>query len=277
VLAAYEEICLNMYQILERDYQDGIHWFSNWNNLVRIEDYQSFDLQIPIIIGADLLRLEVRQLLNRRCNGIYIARGYLGNHMYKTRQLWRYAVNGWANTKLLKIPYSRWNLMGLERHPWKVNEVKNVLIAPSKMTQPLWDPIQGWGWAEHMATQFPGADVKIRYKKGKSGLRWKSLFKDLDWADLVVAQGSAITAEAFWYGKKVLSTAPCITWAAQKNTLEDWQNPQEPKLRDLWHEHLAWSQFRNEEWESGEAVELIEKYLGPIDQYGFDHFYNFSK
>ena len=127
-----------------------------------------------------------------------------------------------------------------------------------------------------MAAQFPGAEVKIRYKIKKSGLRWATLFEDLDWADLVVAQGSAITAEAFWYGKKVISTHPCITWAAQQNTLEDWQDPKEPELRDVWHEHLAWSQFRNEEWESGEALNLIEKYFKDIVNYKTNYNYSFK-
>jgi len=265
-----------MLQILEKDYQEGIRWFENWNGLNRVDSHESVNANVPIIIGADLLRPEVRNFLNLNQPGIYIARGYLGNHIRKTRWWWRYSINSWANTKILDIPYSRWDLLNLERHPWKVKEVKRVLIAPSKMTQPIWDPSSGWGWAEYMSTRFPGADVKIRYKKGKSGLRWESLFKDLDWADLVVAQGSAITAEAFWYGKKVISLGPCTTWAAEKNTLKDWKNPKEPELRDSWHEHLAWSQFTEEEWKSQEALQLIEKYIGSILDYGIRHNYKFN-
>ncbi len=263
------------YQVLEKDYSES-PWYKNWKDLIVVDDVLNLNSNIPIIIGSDLQRSEVRKFLNNNQPGIYISRGYVGNHMYKTRQLWRYSVNGWANTKLLDVPYSRWDVMKLERHPWKVKEVKRVLIAPSRMTQPIWDPVLGWDWAEHMAKQFPGAEVKIRYKIKKSGPRWATLFEDLDWADLVVAQGSAITAEAFWYGKKVISTHPCITWAAQQNTLEDWQNPNEPKLRDAWHEHLAWSQFRNEEWISGDAIKLIEEYVGPVIDYKSGHTYNLT-
>ncbi len=275
MLATHEKIYKMTYQVLAKDYSETL-WYKNWKDLIVVDDVSNLDPNVPIIIGSDLQRSEVRGFLNNNQPGIYIARGYVGNHMYKTRQLWRYSVNGWANTKLLDVPYSRWDVMKLERHPWKVKEVKNVLIAPSKMTQPIWDPTLGWNWAEHMAKQFPGAEVKIRYKVKKSGPRWATLFEDLDWADLVVAQGSAITAEAFWYGKKVISTHPCITWAAQKNTLEDWKNPKEPELRDAWHEHLAWSQFRNEEWESGEVLNLIEKYFKNIVNYKSDYTYNFK-
>jgi len=265
-----------MYQILFKDYEQGHSWFDNWKNLRILDSYEYVDRSKPLIIGSDLLRREVRHSLNTHQPAIYIARGYVGNHMYKKRQLWRYSVNGWANTKLLDVPYSRWDVMNLERHPWKVKEVKNVLIAPSKMTMPIWDPEFGWNWADDMSKKFPGAETRIRYKRGKSGLRWATLFEDLDWADLVVAQGSAITAEAFWYGKKVISTHPCITWAAQKNTLDDWQDPTEPTFRDLWHEHLAWCQFTSAEWESGEVLDLIEKYTGNPLEYIVNYPYDFK-
>jgi hypothetical protein len=266
-----------MYQVLRSEYTEN-SWFSNWDpeKLIIRETPEEVTADIPVIAGGDVQRRYIREWFNKNQPAIYIARGYLGNHIYKTRQLWRYAVNGWANTKLLDIPHSRWGVMNLERHPWKVKKVKRVLIAPSKMTQPIWDPSIGWDWAEHMSQQFPGAEVKIRYKIKKSGIRWSTLWPDLDWADLVVAQGSAITAEAFWYGKKVISTHPCSTWAAGQNTLEDWQNPNEPELRDAWHEHLAWSQFLIGEWQSGEAINLIEKYIGQVMEYKSEHTYNFN-
>ena len=264
-----------MYQILEKDYIE-FPWYKNWTNIIVVNDISKIDKTIPIIVGSDVQKTEIRNFLNNNQPAIYIGRGYVGNHLYKTRQLWRYSVNGWANTKLLNIPHSRWDVMKLERHPWKVKEVKRILIAPSKMTQPIWDPKTGHNWAEHMATKFPGAEVKIRYKIKKAGFRWATLWDDLDWADLVVAQGSAITAEAFWYGKKVISTHPCITWAAEKTTLDDWQNPKEPELRDAWHEHLAWSQFRNNEWESGEALNLIDSYIGSVKEYKSEYNYNFK-
>lgn len=265
-----------MYQILEHDYQNGIRFFKNWNNIKIVPPNSNIENSIPIIIGSDVQNKFVRKLMNDNFPAIYIGRGYLGNHNYKTRKFWRYSVNGWANTKLLDVPYSRWNSMNLERHPWKVKKIENVLIAPSKATQKIWDPDLPQPWYEYMSTKFPGANIKIRYKPRKSGLRWGSLFQDLDWADLVVAQGSAITTEAFWYGKKVISTHPCPTWAAEKTTLEDWKNPEEPKLRDAWHEHIAWCQFRNDEWESGEAIDMIEQYIGPINLYQSSYNYKFK-
>jgi hypothetical protein len=130
-------------------------------------------------------------------------------------------------------------------------------------------------WAEGLAAQFPGANVGIRYKAKKSWQRWQTLWADFDWADLVVAQSSAITCEAFWYGKKVISTEPCPTWAAERTMLDDWQNPTEPVLRDAWHEHLAWSQYTHEEWASGQALRLIDQYMGSAHDYDPEFKYNF--
>jgi hypothetical protein len=127
-----------------------------------------------------------------------------------------------------------------------------------------------------MLDKFPGAEVRIRRKGETPGLRWETLWNDLDWADLVVSQSSAITVEAFWYGKKVISTEPCLTWLAGKNTLEDWKNPEEPIGRDMWHEHVAWNQFTTDEWTSGQAWSLMNMYLGDIRAYPSGHNYSLT-
>ena len=164
--------------------------------------------------------------------------------------------------------------MMLPRHPWKVKQIQKVLIAPSKMVSRIWSQVETLTWAESMQDKFPGAETKIRYKADTPGVRWATLWDDLDWCDLVVTQSSAITCEALWYGKKVISLEPCPTWAAEHAKLEDWKNPQEPVMRDAWHEHLAWSQFTVDEWASGEALSLIEQYMGPIADYDPGHDYN---
>ena len=261
-----------LFKILQSDFDGNIICakdLSVVNDLAEVEDHE------PMIMGGNILRPEVRHRLNRQLPTIFIHRGYLGNHLYKQRRWWRYSVNGFANTQLLPIPYSRWHLLDLPRHPWKVTTVKRVLIAPSKMTSTIWTP-ETDAWAESMLYKFPGAEVKIRLKSGKSGLRWNTLWDDLDWADLVVSQASAITAEAFWYGKKVISLYPCPTWAAGTSILDTWQDPTEPEHRDDWHEHLAWSQFTDQEWASGQAVESITQYIGPVDQYQSGYSYNFK-
>lgn len=263
-----------IYQILEKDYTGS--FFNSWPNLKIINNTNEIDNSVPLITASDVNRSYVRDRLNKKSPTIYIGRGYLGNHLTKSRQWWRYSINSWANIKMHPIPYSRWDSLKLPKHPWKVKKVKNVLIAPSKATQRVWDPILSKPWPETMIDKFPGAEIKIRYKPAKSGLRYQTLFDDLEWADLVVAQGSAITTEAFWYGKKVISLYPCPTWASKKFTLEDWQDPTEPENRDEWHEHIAWSQFKISEWETGEALELLESYMPPVVNYDDNYIYKFN-
>jgi len=256
-------------QVLASEYKK--EWFHLYNEKYKVNILDSADEinpTIPIICSGDLLSSDVRRWLTCGQPAVYVARGYLGNHLYKHRKFFRYSVNGWANIELLPIPYSRWSILGLEKHPWKVKEIKNVLIAPSKMTSKIWTPDLSHNWAEYMSTKFPGANVKIRYKgKSTAGSRYSTLWNDFDWADLVVSQSSAITVEAFWYGKKVISTEPCPTWAASRNTIDDWQNPAEPELRDLWHEHIAWCQYTVDEIQSGLVLDLLQKYFGNIVKY----------
>jgi hypothetical protein len=257
--------------------EESHEWYNKYNKnyIVHvINSKEDADPSIPIVCAGDLLHENVRYWLTHNYPAVYLGRGYLGNHLHKQRKFWRFSVNGWANTMMLPIPYSRWNAMQIDKHPWKVKEVKRVLIAPSKMTSKVWTPELKYNWAESMLDKFPGAEVRIRKKLGKSSLRWNTLWSDFDWADLVVSQSSAITVEAFWYGKKVISLEPCPTWAAEKFTLDDWQNPKEPELRDAWHEHLAWCQYTVDEIRTGNVLDLVQSYVGNIGDYKSTHTYN---
>lgn len=261
------------FQMIQHDFAEN-SWAKNWTNLQIVDTWENVSNDLPVITGSELLRHDVRHWLKNSQPAIYIGRGYLGNHIGKGRWWWRYSVNGWANTQLMPVPYSRWGLTNLTKHPWKVKKIKNILLAPSKMTATVWANNQNENWTDQLMNKFPGATVRIRPKAGKSWLRWATLWNDLDWADLVITQSSAITCEAFWYGKKVISLEPCPTWAAGRTLIDDWQDPTEPEGRDQWHEHLAWSQFSREEWESGKALDLIERYIGPIINYKNNYKYN---
>ena len=263
---------MTVYKILEKDFAAEL---SNCKYLQPVNSIVDVNHSDHMFMGGDILRAEVRERMNLQSPTIFIHRGYLGNHLYKRRKWWRYSVNGFANTKLMPIPYSRWNLLNLKRHPWKVKEIKKVLVAPSKMTSKIWTPGVD-DWTNSILDRFPGAEVRIRSKGPKPGIRWSTLWDDLDWADLVVSQASAITAEAFWYGKKVISFFPCPTWAAgSESTLDNWRDPIEPAGRDQWHEHIAWCQFTNEEWHSGTAFDLINSYIPSIEKYNPGYRYNF--
>jgi hypothetical protein len=274
---------MNTLQVLNTDVaQDQFiqEWVDNWiqqnHDIILCDDWKKVDPAISVFCYSDLTNKNVPVWLNQRQPAVYVGRGYIGNHLHKKRMFYRASVNSWANTVLKPIPYSRWSVMGLPRHPWKVKQVRNVLIAPSKVTTRVWSGQSSAEWAESISTQFPGAEVRIRAKPGKASNRYSTLWADLDWADLVVSQSSAITCEAFWYGKKVISIEPCPTWAAGRTQLTDWADPTEPPLRAAWHEHIAWCQYTRSEWHSGEALDLLEQYLGPCENYNPEFQYSFT-
>jgi hypothetical protein len=251
-------------------------WIKQKRNIILCDNWKDAAANTPVFCYSDLTNPNVPTWLQNQQPAVYVGRGYLGNHLHKKRMFYRASVNGWANTVLKPVPHSRWSVMGLPRHPWKVHEVRKVLIAPSKVTTRVWSRQSSAAWADAMSAQFPGAEVRIRAKPGKAANRYTTLWADLDWADLVVSQSSAITCEAFWYGKKVISTEPCPTWAAGRTQLVDWADPTEPPLRSAWHEHIAWCQYTRSEWQSGEALDLLEQYLGPFKYYDPEFKYRFT-
>lgn len=204
-----------------------------------------------------------------------INRPYIGSHLSKHRTSYRISVNSFACTQIGKRTQTRWPLMNIPKEPWKVKEVKNVLIAPSRKSQYGFTNEEPTEWAQKMKDFFisQGVNAKIRPKAGKKGAQhWGDPSKgvtplfgpdgDFEWADLVVSYSSAITAEAFWYGKKAISLGVCPTWTCCDKDLNDWRNPVEPKGREDWHEHMAWIQFTYEDFYSGLAQELTHLYQG---------------
>jgi hypothetical protein len=268
---------MNQIQVLSQEYRDH-PWISGWRNKFSsidfLDDWQKASAQKIVVCGADVNQIHVKHWLNQRQSAVYVGRGYCGNHIVKQRKWWRASINSWANTILKSVPYSRWSLLNLPYHKWKVKNINRVLIAPSALATRAWEGQPSQDWATNLLNKFPRAEVKIRFKDSTPGLRYATLWDDLDWCDLVVTQSSSISCEAFWYGKKVISLQPCPTWAAGLTTLDDWQNPTEPSDRDAWHEHLAWSQYSVNEWSTGEAFELMQQYLGAIETYDPQHTYN---
>ena len=183
----------------------------------------------------------------------------------------RFAVGGVACTTWGKRTHDRFHLLKIPRHKWKVKKIRRVLIAPPGKLLWFWKRIRAEEWAQQQAAFFAdkGVEVRFRWKyenrKGKGG-RYVDLWQDLDWADLVISWGSAITAEAFWYGKKVISLAPCPTWVCCDRDYSNWSDAREPQSRDEWHEHMAWTQFTRAEMRDGVGANMILQYQGwPIN------------
>lgn len=248
-------------------------WFINgwkkWADKVIFLNHETeYNPEITIVSGSRFYSPFFQKVMKNRNPYFAINRPYLGAHNTKIRNQWRVSVNSFAPIFYNNPPYDRWDKIKLEKHPWKVKEIKNILVATTFKGTEVFIGVKSHTWAKYISDYFVNQDVdlKIRYKeqqgKGKGG-RYLTLWNDLDWADLVISYSSAITAEAFWYGKKVISTGVCPTWICNTSKLLNmWDDPTEPKNRDQWHNHMSWIQFSNDEWESGEAQEMTVAYQG---------------
>jgi hypothetical protein len=272
-----------MKKILQIFHKGNDDWFINgwkkWaDKLIILDDESNYDPEITLVSGARFYEPFFKNVMKNKNPYIAINRPYLGSHKTKHRNQWRVSVNSFACIELKTVPHSRWNNINLEMNEWKVKNIENILIAPPTLGVTAFTGLKNTEWVGNITKNFNGANIKIRYKdqqgKGKGG-RYLTLWNDLDWADLVISYSSAITAEAFWYGKKVISLGACPTWICQPPDLSNWRKSSEPVNRQAWHEHMGWIQFSNEEWESGDAQEMTMFYQGwPPD---VRHYSNFTE
>jgi hypothetical protein len=231
----------------------------------RLED---LDPAIPLLVYSNMGSNWIVNWIDKQRPVIAMNRPHIGGwakqYTYGAR---RFSINGYACTRWGSRTHDRFSLLNIPQHPWKVREIRRVLIAPPGKLLWFWQGIEATEWAQQQAAFFSDKSVEVRYRwkyenrKGKKG-RYVDLWQDLDWADLVISWGSAITAEAFYYGKKVISLGPCPTWTCCDRDLSNWQDPTEPAGRAEWHEHMAWTQFTQQEMTSGAGAEMILQYQG---------------
>lgn len=226
------------------------------------------DTTVPLVGALNIANKAFRRWMKLGYPFVCLNRPYIGGWNVREHNL-RVSVNAYACTRAAPVPHGRWDKWNVERHPWKVREVRNVLIAPPNKNTFFCLGVDSLEWAHEQAQWFRkrGATVRYRMKSQKGTkrlLRYQTLWQDLDWADLVVSYSSAITVEAFWYGKKVITPGVCPTWMCGTQNYDSWQDPREPDQRDAWHEHLAWTQFSEEEWSSGDAQEMVMLYQGDL-------------
>lgn len=231
----------------------------------RVED---LDPAVPLLVESNLRAKFIVNWLEKKYPIICINRPHIGGwaNQYETQSR-RFSVNGYACTQWGQRTHERFRLLQLHRHPWKVHNIRRILIAPPGKLLRFWHSQDVKVWAQQQADFFADKKVEVRFRwkhdnrKGKKA-RYADLWQDLDWADLVISWGSAITAEAFYYGKKVISLGPCPTWVCCVRDYTNWQDPTEPEARDEWHEHMAWTQFTRAEMQSGMGAEMILQYQG---------------
>lgn len=243
--------------------------FDGWkkwaDKIIIVNDLTEYNKEIPIVAWAKYYDRIIGHALKNTYPTIMMNRPYLGGHRTKALSMFRVSVNSFACSSFKLMPYSRWNEIKIDKHPWKVSEVKNILIAPPNKGIEYFTGQQLESWVSELQNTFKEFNVRTRLKISTGsgrGHRYASLWKDFDWADIVVSCASASTAEAFWYGKKVISLGPCPTLMCKTGSLKNFIDPTEPSNRDQWHEHIGWVQFSKNEWASGNAQEMTAFYQG---------------
>jgi hypothetical protein len=238
--------------------------WTRWaDKIIVVNNLKEYNKELPIVAWAKPYEKIIATAMETSGRTILINRPYLSAHIRKHIDMFRVSVNSFACSSFKDTPYSRWHLVGLDKHPWKVSEVKNILIAPPNKGVKYFTTQTLDHWVADLQTLFKDFDVRVRLKDSTGagrGDRYSTLWQDFEWADLVVSCASASTAEAFWYGKKVISLGPCPTLMCNTGSLEDFINPTEPANRDQWHEHIGWIQFLQHEWQSGLAQEMTAFY-----------------
>jgi hypothetical protein len=245
---------------------EEISGWKRWaDKLTILDSWNIADPEVPMVFGANLASKPHKEWLYHRRPCFVLNRQLTGAWKEKHRSMLRVAVNSYGSTKLGTMSHVRWPILKLEKEPWKVKEIKNILIAPPMKSIYHWTGKYGIEWANSIKDQFVGAEVRIREKQRKRSTRYSTLWNDLDWADLVVSYSSGVTVEALWYGKQAISLGVCPTWVCSDRTLNNWNNPVEPN-REEFYNHISWIQFKYEEWASGEAQEMTVQYQGwPTD------------
>lgn len=251
---------------------DHDEWRPTVSDIAIYDSPDQLDPAVPLLTYGNLrtkwLTTWIEQQRPMICmNRPHIA-GWAGQYDLDAR---RFSINGFACTTWGQRSHDRFPLLRIPRHPWRVKKIRRVLIAPPGKLLWFWKRVRAEQWAQEQADFFADKKVEVRFRwkydnrKGKGG-RYVDLWQDLDWADLVVSWGSAITAEAFWYGKKVISLGPCPTWVCCDRDLANWSDPREPAGRDEWHEHMAWTQFTRAEMRNGVGAAMTLQYQGwPIN------------
>ena len=240
-------------------------WKKWADKIIVVNNITEYNKELPIVAWAKPHDKIIGIALKNSYPTILMNRPYLSAHIRKQIDMFRVSVNSFACSSFKEMPYSRWDKIGVDKHPWKVTEVKNILIAPPNKGVVYFTGQKLDLWVEDLQTLFKDFNVKVRLNNSTGagrGERYSSLWNDFDWADLVVSCASASTAEAFWYGKKVISLGPCSTLMCNTGSLENFINPSEPANRDSWHEHIGWIQFLESEWTSGNAQEMTAVYQG---------------
>lgn len=207
-------------------------------------------------------RSPVKEWAESGGNFIEIDYGYWGLDSPR-RNTRRVTYNGSHNLKIKSPPWSRKHLLNPTVQEWQHERGSYLLmIEPSPHTYEERTGKTFKSWHEEFLTMLKTHwQGEIRWRrKGSVRGRLESLTRDIKGSFAVVGENSMACAEAVMLGYPAYTTNNTIITPLMGNDFSKLSNPDLPD-RTIWLEHVAWSQFGNEEFQNGTSVvEMVETY-----------------
>ena len=194
---------------------------------------------------------------------IEIDYGYWGinNPRRNTR---RVTYGGSHNLNMKVPPYSRLDTFNPHIAPWQNKRGDHLLIIepqPSIFLERTGCSIIEWHKKiKDSLNDVWDGPIKIRRKSGgKNPGRWPSFLEDLKISHAVLGERTMACVEAVMLGWPAYTVDFSAVSLLMGTNISLISNPDFPD-RTSWLDHIAWSQFNQEEFLSGKVAELVEIY-----------------
>lgn len=223
------------------------------HNYGKIIDVENLDSRYPVVIFPKSLKNKF--LYNFICtfkNYIMIENGYWGNYDFKKKKWYRISWKSVQNYKINSFPHSRKHLLTWPSRDWEIpTEKSTLIIVPSILTN-LLDNTRD-NWISETKDKFVNSSTTWRYKPLKKGKnRLNDIIADFKIHSDIYTHTSVAAVEAALYDIPVTCSFFCAAYPVSQ--IEN------PISKDLWLEHLSWSQFHVDEFRDGTAWELTFQY-----------------
>jgi hypothetical protein len=193
---------------------------------------------------------------------IEIEYGYWGPDTPR-RETRRVTYNGHHNLTIRPVPYGRSHLFPKPaQHPWRQHSgdyvigIQPVEVILQERTGENLDDFRA-RLTKSIKPYWTG-EIRWRKKTGAKDNRWTSYVEQLQSAHAVVGERTMACVEACLLGVPAYTTDLSMT-SLLMGGIENLGNIQYPD-RTAWWEHIAWSQFNREEFNTVTPADLVEQY-----------------
>lgn len=193
---------------------------------------------------------------------IEIEYGYWGPDTPR-RETRRVTYNGHHNLKMLPVTHSRAHLFPEPKHqPWKNKPGKYVIgIQPVEeiLTERTGENMAEFRQRiEETIAPYWSGPIVWRKKVGAKHPRFQTFQEQLQDAHAVVGERTMACVESCLLGVPAYTVDTSLTTLLMGN-IENLSNPEYPD-RTMWWEHICWSQFNREEFNTSVPADLVEQY-----------------